>query len=370
MSHLFTPFRLKKLETRNRLWMPPMCQFTASSEGPSAGWPNDWHEVHYGARASGGVGAVIVEATAVSPEGRITPFDLMLDRDEKIPAFARLATLIKEGGAAAGIQISHAGRKASTSPSGTPLAPEDSSLGGIGWHTIAPSPIPFTSRHEVPREMTPADIRKTQADFVCAIRRALAAGFDFVELHGAHGYLLSQFISPLTNQRTDEYGGDLQGRFRFWRELVMAIRGELGENFPLLMRISATNWVPSGAFGLQRDVTLEDWGRIVQDLAAFGVDFIDVSTGGLIDGVEIPQAPGYQVKYATEIQDRGPLPVSAVGMITEPAQAEQILVNGQASVVQVGRPLLTDPSLPLAWAARLGDEAPIPKPYISGTPRS
>ncbi|MCI6583602.1 MAG: NADH:flavin oxidoreductase/NADH oxidase [Mobiluncus sp.] len=369
MSRLFEPYELHGVKFRNRLWMPPMCQFTASSEGPSAGWPNDWHEVHYGARAAGGVGAVIVEATAVSPEGRITPFDLMLDRDEKIPGFARLANLIKEGGAVAGIQISHAGRKASASPSGIPLAPENSTLGGIGWQTVAPSPLPFTPRHEPPRELTLAEIKKIQTQFIEATRRALDAGFEFVELHGAHGYLLHQFLSPLTNHRVDEYGGDLEGRFRFWKEIVVMIRGELGNKFPLLMRISATNWLPQAQFEMRRDVTLEDWGKIVTELARLGVDFIDVSTGGLVDGVTVPEAPGYQVKYASEIQNRGPLPVSAVGRITEPAQAEQILVTGGASVVEVGRPLLTDPSLPLAWATRLGDEAPVPEPYTRGTPR-
>lgn len=346
-----------------------MCQFTASSEGPSAGWPNDWHEVHYGARAAGGVGAVIVEATAINPQGRISPFDLMLDRDAKIPGFARLAHLIKEGGAAAGIQISHAGRKASASPSGTPLPPSDSEIGGIGWRLVAPSPVPFSPRHETPTELSLTEIKTIQDEFVSAARRALEAGFDFIELHGAHGYLLHQFLSPLTNHRTDEYGTNLEGRFRFWKETILAIRAQLGNDFPLLVRISATNWLPESNLEMRRDVSLEEWGRIVQELARLGVDFIDVSTGGLIDGVVVPEAPGYQVKYATEIQNRGPLPVSAVGMITEPAQAEQILVTGSASVVEVGRPLLTDPSLPLAWARRLGDEAPLPKPYSRGTPR-
>lgn len=347
-----------------------MCQFTASCEGPSAGWPNDWHEVHYGARAAGGVGAVIVEATAVTEQGRISPFDLTLDRDEKIPGFARLARLIKEGGAAAGIQISHAGRKASTSPSGTPLVPEDSEVGGIGWHPVAPSAIAYSERHEIPRELTVAEVKTLVQQFVRASGRALEAGFDFVELHGAHGYLMHQFLSPVTNTRTDEYGQDAAGRFRFWKEIVSGIRSEYGSDFPLLVRISATNWIPESNFEMLRDVTMEEWGKICTTLGELGVDLIDVSTGGLVSGVEIPQAPGYQVKYAAEIQQRCSLPVSAVGLITEPAQAEQILVTGEASVIEVGRPLLTDPSLPLAWANRLGDEAPVPPPYSRGTPRT
>ncbi|NMW65335.1 NADH:flavin oxidoreductase/NADH oxidase [Mobiluncus mulieris] len=370
MSRLFEPFELHGVTARNRMWMPPMCQFTASSEGSSAGWPNDWHEIHYGARAAGGVGAVIVEATAVCPEGRISPFCLMLDRDEKIPGFARLATLIKEGGALAGIQISHAGRKASSSPSGTPLVPADDEMGGIGWHPVAPSPIPFSPRHEVPRELDLPGIKTIQNQFVQAARRALEAGFDFVELHGAHGYLMHEFLSPITNHRIDEYGGDLEGRFRFWKEIIVMIRAELGSSFPLLVRISATSWLPESNLELRRDVTLDDWGKLAHELSRLGVDFIDVSTGGLVPGAQIPVAPGYQVPYAQEIQNRGPLPVSAVGLITEPAQAEQILVTGAASVVEVGRPLLTDPSLPLAWAARLGDEPPVPEPYTRGTPRT
>lgn len=369
MSKLFEPFELHGIKTRNRLWMPPMCQFTASSEGFSAGWPNDWHEIHYGARATGGVGAIIVEATAVSPEGRISPFDLVLDRDEKIPGFQRLAKLIKEGGAAAGIQIAHAGRKASSSPSGTPLAPADSNLGGIGWYPVAPSPIPFSPRHTVPRELDLQGIKNIQNQFVQATRRALEAGFDFIELHGAHGYLMHEFLSPLTNHRTDEYGGDLEGRFRFWKEIIVMIRAELGNTFPLLVRVSATNWLPESNLELRRDVTLDDWGKIAVELSRLGVDFIDVSTGGLVSGVKVPVAPGYQVPFANEIQNRGPLPVSAVGMITEPAQAEQILVTGAASIIEVGRPLLTDPSLPLAWASRLGDKPPVPEPYTRGTPR-
>lgn len=368
MSLLFSPWKLKELEIRNRMWMPPMCQYSAASEGTSAGWPNDWHEIHYGARAAGGVGAVIVEATAVNQQGRISPFDLSLDRDEKIPGFARLARLIKEGGAAAGIQLSHAGRKASCSPSGTPLWPSDVQLPGIGWETVAPSALPFSSRHPAPRALTIPEIRQIKQDFVDAARRAVAAGFDFIQIHGAHGYLLAQFLSPLTNRRTDEYGGDLEGRFRLWNEVLTQIRAEIGEDIPLLMRISATNWVPD-TNPLLRDTTAAEWAKIIVELQRLGVDMINVSTGALVPDVNIPVAPGYQVRYAEEILRQNVLPVSAVGLITEPAQAEQILVNNQANVIEVGRPLLTDPSLPLAWAARLGDEAPVPEPYRRGTPR-
>lgn len=345
-----------------------MCQYSAASDGELAGCPNNWHHIHYGARAAGGVGMVIVEATAVNAAGRISPFDLCLDDDRKIPAFAELAKLINEGGAVAAIQLGHAGRKASCSPGGKSLIPEDSDIGGIGWHVVAPSAIPFSENHEIPIGLSLPEISNIADDFVEAARRAYAAGFVAVQIHAAHGYLLHQFLSPFTNQRTDEYGGSLENRARLLLDIARRIRGEAGDKCAVIVRISATDWIPAEdpreSLGVDEMVTVCKW------LKDAGVDMIDVSTGGLVSDVDVPVGPGYQVPFSREMREQVDLPVTAVGMIAEPLQAEQILLNNSADVIEVGRALLTDPSLPIAWANKLGEPAPLPEQYSRGSLRN
>lgn len=369
MSKLFTPLQVGAVEVRNRLWMSPMCQFSALGDGPGAGLPNDWHFVHYAARSQGGVGAVLVEATAVSERGRITPFDLLLDSDEKIPAFARLAYLIAEGGATPGIQLAHAGRKASCSPGGHPLAPAEGPLGGIGWVPVAPSPLPFTPAHTQPLAPAEAEIAGLVDLFVQAARRAVLAGFRLVEIHAAHGYLLHQFLSPLTNQRSDAFGGDFAARAQVLRLIVRAVRAVIGPQIGLLVRLSATDWVHENPGDQRSSTTLEEMGTLAQWLGEDGADLLDISTGGLLPDAQIVEEPHYQVPFSQEINRLSGMPVSAVGLITEAEAAEKLVTQAGIEVVFLGRPLLTDPSLAYAWAGRLGDQAPIPPQYSSGTPR-
>lgn len=341
MPHLFEPLTLRGVTIRNRIGISPMCQYSAED-----GVPNDWHMVHLGARASGGAGIVIVEATGVEPRGRISPNDLGLWNDEQAAAFAPIVRFIKGQGATAGIQIGHAGRKASTAriwDGGAPLTPENG-----GWQPIAPSPIPFSDRHATPTEMTEADIAEVQQAFVDAASRADAAGFDVVEIHGAHGYLVNSFLSPLTNTRTDRYGGSFENRVRFLLETTRGVRNVWPDGKPLFVRLSATDWLADGW-------TLDDSVELAKLLKAEGVDLVDCSSGGAIATADVPAGPGYQVPLASGVRHGAGIATAAVGMISDPAQADQIIRNGEADLVLIGRASLRNPSWPLHAAIALGD---------------
>ncbi|MFD5137054.1 NADH:flavin oxidoreductase/NADH oxidase [Streptomyces sp. NPDC058378] len=356
MSALFEPYALRSLTVPNRVWMAPMCQYSAAPDGPLAGAPTDWHFQHYAARAAGGAGLVIVEATGVSPEGRISPQDLGIWNDTQVEAFRRITTFLKSQNTVPAIQIAHAGRKASTGQpwkGGAPVGPE-----AHGWQPVAPSAIAFDEHHPVPTELTVDDIQHVVRQFADAARRSLDAGFQIVEIHGAHGYLIGEFLSPHSNRRTDEYGGSYENRTRFALEVVDAVRAVWPDELPLFFRISATDWLEDG-----EGWTADDTVRFAIDLEAHGVDLLDTSTGGNAAGVRIPVGPGYQVPFAARVKTGTTLPVAAVGMITEPQQAEKILENGEADAILLGRELLRNPSWARHAARELGAEPHVPDQY-------
>ncbi|HEV2527423.1 MAG TPA: NADH:flavin oxidoreductase/NADH oxidase [Thermomicrobiales bacterium] len=348
--HLFRPIQLRELTVRNRVWMAPMCMYSAASKGPDTGTPNDWHMVHLGARAVGGVGMVITEATAVSPEGRISPQDLGIWNDRQRDAFRPITRFIRDQGAVAAIQLAHAGRKASTYTSwiGKGGVPEEDG----GWEPIAPSADAFPGLKQ-PREMAVADIKRVVSDFADAARRALDAGFQSVEIHGAHGYLLHEFLSPISNDRTDQYGGSFENRIRLAIEVTDAVRAVWPAELPVLFRVSATDWVQEDGDD-RPSWTIDQSVRLAAELARHGVDLIDVSTGGNIANASIPVGPGYQVPFAARIREEAGVPTGAVGLITEPAQAEEILSSGSSDVVLLARELLRDPSFVRRAARELG----------------
>ncbi|WP_117237882.1 NADH:flavin oxidoreductase/NADH oxidase [Thermus sediminis] len=348
MALLFTPLDLRSLRLKNRLAMSPMCQYSATGEGQVT----DWHLLHYPTRALGGVGLVIVEATAVLPEGRISPFDLGLWSEEHLPGLSELARRIREAGAVPGIQLAHAGRKAGTArpwEGGKPL----------GWRVVGPSPIPFAEGYPVPEALTEEGMARILEAFVAAAKRALRAGFQVVELHMAHGYLLSSFLSPLSNQRDDLYGGSRENRMRFPLLVAEAVREAIPEELPLWVRVSATDWAEGGW-------ALEDTLAFAEALKALGVDLLDLSSGGVVPGVRVPVAPGFQVPFADAVRKRVGLATGAVGLLTTPEQAETILQAGSADLILLGRVLLRDPYFPLRAAQVLGAEAPIPPQYLRG----
>ncbi|MFD3512916.1 NADH:flavin oxidoreductase/NADH oxidase [Streptomyces sp. NPDC058657] len=356
MSNLFRPFTLRQLTIPNRVWMAPMCQYSALPDGPGAGVPQDWHFAHYAARATGGTGLILVEATAISPEGRISPYDLGIWNDSQVAAFRRITDFLKAQGTVPGIQIAHAGRKASTDRTwkgGGPVGPE-----AYGWQPVAPSAVPFSEGHPVPDELSGAQIARVVEQFADAARRALDAGFEVAEIHGAHGYLIGQFLSPHSNRRTDSYGGSYENRTRFALEVVDAVRAVWPEDKPLFFRISATDWLEGEA-----GWTAEETVRFAAQLHEHGVDLLDVSTGGNASGVRIPIGPGYQVPFAAQVKSGTALPVAAVGLITDAAQAEKILANGEADAVLLGRELLRNPSFARHAARELGAEIHVPDPY-------
>ncbi|MET9420481.1 NADH:flavin oxidoreductase/NADH oxidase [Streptomyces sp. NPDC006540] len=355
MSALFEPFTLRSLTIPNRAWMAPMCQYSAEIFGPNAGVAGDWHFAHYAARAAGGTGLILVEATAVSPEGRISPADLGIWNDTQVAAFRRITAFLESQGTVPGIQIAHAGRKASTDRpwnGGSPVGPEQH-----GWQPLAPSAIPFAEGHPVPEELTGAQIAEIVEQFADAARRALAAGFKVAEIHGAHGYLIGEFLSPHSNHRTDEYGGSFDNRVRFALEVVDAVRAVWPEELPLFFRISATDWLEEGGW------TPDDTVRFASLLKEHGVDLLDVSSGGNAAGVRIPTGPGYQVPFAARVKAETDLPVAAVGLITDAEQAEKILANGEADAVLLGRELLRNPSWARHAARELGGEVHVPRQY-------
>jgi 2,4-dienoyl-CoA reductase-like NADH-dependent reductase (Old Yellow Enzyme family) len=346
---LFETYNQRSLIFRNRIVVSPMCQYSATD-----GIPNHWHLVHLGSRAVGGAAAVIAEATAVSAEGRISAHDTGIWNDTQVQAWQPIAAFIAEQGAIPGVQLAHAGRKASVSrpwEGGSALSAEQGA-----WQTVAPSAIPFDKHWHVPQALDAAGIRKVVADFRAAAVRAREAGFKLIELHGAHGYLLHQFMSPLSNHRDDEYGGSFENRTRLVREVITAVRDVWPAELPLWLRISATDWAEGGW-------NIDDSVRLAGELSALGVDLVDVSSGGLVPHVRIPVGPGYQVPFAARIRHEARIATGAVGLITEPAQADGIIAGGGADVVLIARASLRDPYFPRRAAQELGATIVAPVQY-------
>lgn len=353
-SHLFAPLSLRSLTLPHRIVVSPMCEYSSTD-----GFANEWHLVHLGSRAIGGAALVMTEAAAVSPEGRITPSDLGIYKDEHIDELRRITGFLHQHGAYAGIQLAHAGRKASMALPWEPVRWIPPAEGG--WQPVAPSAIAFDPSYAVPDALDRAGLDKIIADFRAAAARAIRAGFDLVEVHAAHGYLLHEFLSPLSNHRTDEYGGSFENRVRFPLEVVRAVRAAWPAHLPVFVRISATDWAPESlgpAWDLAQSV---EFARL---LKAEGVDLIDVSTGGNHPAQQIPVGPGYQVRHAETIRREAGIPTAAVGMITEPAQADQIVRSGQADLVLLARELLRHPYWPLHAAQELRQTAGWPVQYI------
>ncbi|HEX3744370.1 MAG TPA: NADH:flavin oxidoreductase/NADH oxidase [Bryobacteraceae bacterium] len=350
MSALFTPLTIREVTFRNRIAVSPMCQYSSED-----GFANDWHLVHLGSRAVGGAALVIMEATAVTAEGRISPQDHGIWKDDHIPFLSRIAAFIRQYGAAAGIQLAHAGRKASTYRPGAGSGEVPKEAGG--WQPMAPSAIRFEPKYPMPAEMTHGDIAGVGAAFVSAAQRALAAGFQVVELHFAHGYLVHEFLSPLSNRRTDQYGGSFENRIRFALETAQAVRAVWPERLPLFVRISASDWV-EGGWDIDQSV------EFARRLRGLGVDLIDCSSGGLDPRQKIQLGPGYQVPFAERIRREAEIPTGAVGLITSPQQADEIVRSGQADLVLLAREFLRDPYFPLHAAKELGDAVPAPNQYL------
>jgi 2,4-dienoyl-CoA reductase-like NADH-dependent reductase (Old Yellow Enzyme family) len=354
MAHLFETLKLRDVVLANRIGIPPMCQYSAHD-----GVANDWHFVHYGSRAVGGAALMIVEATAVDAVGRISPGDLGLWHDGQIEALARIARFAGEQGCTAALQLAHAGRKASVGrgwEAQRTLAADEG-----GWPTLAPSALSFGDGYAVPHEIDEAGIRALVAQFAQAAARALAAGFKVVEIHAAHGYLLHQFLSPLANRRTDSWGGSFENRTRLTREVVAAVRRAWPERLPLLVRLSATDWLDGG---WTADETVE----LCRQLKGLGVDLIDVSSAGLSPKAAIPAGPGFQVEFAARVRREADVPSAAVGLITSPQQADDVIRSGQADVVLLGREILRDPYWPLHAAQALGHAASWPAQYLRAAP--
>jgi 2,4-dienoyl-CoA reductase-like NADH-dependent reductase (Old Yellow Enzyme family) len=349
MTHLFQKLTVKSVTLRNRIGVSPMCQYSSAD-----GAATDWHLVHLGSRAAGGAGLVIAEATAVSAEGRITPGDAGIWADKHIEPIARINRFVKQHGAVPGIQIAHAGRKASAArpwEGGKHLADDAG-----GWTPLAPSALAFGGNlPKVPRALTEADIARVQSEFAAAARRALSAGCEWLELHSAHGYLSHEFLSPLTNRRDDRYGGSFENRVRFLLETARAVRAAWPERLPLAVRLSCTDWV-AGGWDIDQSVEL------ARRLKGEGVDLVDCSSGGTVPDASVPVGPGYQVPFAERIRREAGIATAAVGNITAPEQADEILRNGQADIVLLGRELLRDPYWPLRAARAPGHSAALAPP--------
>lgn len=346
---LFDPLVIRSLHFRNRIVISPMCQYSSTD-----GFANDWHLVHLGSRATGGAALIIQEATAVSPRGRISPDDMGLWKDEHIEMLKKITTFIKNQGAIPGIQLAHAGRKSSTLSSwkgGKVLGVSDG-----GWISHAPSAIPFRDTDPVPEAMSKSDILQLRKDFVSAARRAQAAGFELIEIHGAHGYLINSFLSPLSNQRTDEYGGSFENRIRLLKEIVSDIRSVWLEKLPLFVRISSTDYA-AGGWELSDSIALA---AVLKNL---GVDLLDCSSGGLVPNVKIPLGPGYQVAFAEAIRKETGMMTGAVGLITQAKQANEIIKTGKADLIFIARESLRNPNFPLSAARELGVDINWPVQY-------
>ncbi|WP_406129142.1 NADH:flavin oxidoreductase/NADH oxidase [Streptomyces canus] len=367
MSALFTPLTLRSLEIPNRVWTSPMCMYSAASDGPETGVPTDFHLTHLASRAAGGAGLVMAEATGIRPDGRITPWDLGLWNDRQQQAFARITAAIRSHGSVPAIQLTHAGRKASVDKpwlTGGYLSQTEG-----GWQPVAPSPEPFTGR-PAPHELTLDEIQQLVRDFAESAKRALAAGFQVVELHGAHGFLIHSFLSPASNHRADTYGGSFENRLRFALEVVNAVRMVWPENLPVFFRTSATDWLTENPEDDREGWTSDDTVRLAKELRAHGVDLLDVSSGGMVADATIPVAPGYQVPFAAQARAATGIPTGAVGLILDPAQAEGIVATGQADAVLLGRELLRNPYWPQHAALELGAEPRWPEQYGYAVRRS
>ncbi|MDH6180501.1 2,4-dienoyl-CoA reductase-like NADH-dependent reductase (Old Yellow Enzyme family) [Microbacteriaceae bacterium SG_E_30_P1] len=351
MTSLFTPLTIRDTQFRNRLWVAPLCQYSVDQQD---GVPVDWHLVHLGSFALGGAGLVMTEATAVNPEGRISPQDTGIWNDEQAQAWERIVRFIRSQGAVAGIQLAHAGRKGSTwlewdERHGTVPASEG------GWEPVAPSAVPFPG-YATPRSLDTDEIDDIVTDFVAAARRSLDAGFQLLEIHAAHGYLLHEFLSPLSNLREDEYGGPLENRARLLLRIVRAVRAEVGEGVPIFVRFSATDWADDG-WEVEQTGTVAGWAKDA------GADLFDISSGGLLSGVHIPTGPGYQVPFAERVKDAADADVSAVGLITTPQQANEIVSSGRADAVMMGRQLMREPHFAWRAAHELGATVEYPPQY-------
>jgi 2,4-dienoyl-CoA reductase-like NADH-dependent reductase (Old Yellow Enzyme family) len=354
MPHLFDPITFRDLTLSNRIVVSPMCQYSSTD-----GFVNDWHFVHLATRAIGGAGLVFTEATAVTAEGRISPDDLGIWADVHVGAFGRIVRFVKGEGSAIGMQLAHAGRKASTFAPFVGKGAVAEADGG--WQPIAPTDVPFDSNYPVPRAMTLVDIAETIDAFRRAAERALAAGFDVIEIHGAHGYLIHEFLSPLSNTRIDEYGGSFDNRIRFCLEVVEAVRAVWPEQSPLFVRLSATDWVEGG---WDVDQTIE----LARRISVMGVDLIDCSSGGMVPHATIPATPGYQVPFAERVKREAAIPTGAVGLITTAEQANEIITNEQADLVVLAREMLRDPYFPLRAARELGHQMAWPAQYLRAAP--
>jgi len=354
MSKLFSPLKIREITFRNRVFVSPMCQYSSND-----GLPTDWHLVHLGSRAVGGAGLVMVEATAVSAVGRISPFDSGIWSEAHAIAFAPITRFIKQQGAVAGVQLAHAGRKASTDAPWKGGGAVPAAAGG--WQPIAPSPIAFSPKSLIPRQMSLEDIDAVAGQFVDAARRAQSAGFEMIELHMAHGYLMHEFLSPLSNQRTDEFGGSLTNRMRLPLRVAREVRAAWPAHLPMFVRISATDWV-DGGWDLTQSIAL------ARELKKIGVDLIDCSSGGMVPGARVPSEPGYQVPFAQAIRRDADIATGAVGLITDAKQAEQILAENKADAVLLARQLLRDPYWPLHAAQELDADISWPRQYDRAKP--
>ncbi len=356
MPGLFDPLTIRSVTLRNRITVSPMCQYSATG-----GQANNWHLVHYGSRAVGGASLVMVEATAVTPQGRISPYDLGLWHDTQVEPLARIVRVMEEHGAVPGIQLAHAGRKASTRRpwEGGNTAPADEG----GWEDIAaPTAMPFADGHLMPLSLDQAGITEIVKAFADAARRARAAGMRVIELHAAHGYLIHQFLSPLSNQRTDQYGGSFENRVRFVREIVQAVRAKWPEKLPLFVRISATDWT-DGGWDIAQTVEL------ARLLKADGVDLMDCSSGGNVAKAKLPLGPGYQVPFAEQVRREAGIATGAVGLITDAVQADEIIRGGRADLVLLAREMLRDPYWPLRAARELEQPGHWPAQYLRAAPK-
>jgi 2,4-dienoyl-CoA reductase-like NADH-dependent reductase (Old Yellow Enzyme family) len=351
MSHLFDPLTIRGITLRNRIGVSPMCMYSYTD-----GISNDWQVVHLGARAVGGAALVMAEATAVEARGRITPDDAGIWSDAHIEPLVRVIRFIKEHGAVPGIQIAHAGRKASTTrpwDGGKPIPADDPR----GWQVVGASPIPYKDGYQTPHELTMAEIKEIQAAFRAAAGRALAAGFEWLEIHSAHGYLSHSFYSPLSNHRQDEYGGSFENRIRFLVETTRAVRQVWPERLPLAVRISGSDWTDGGwAIG--------DSVELARCLKPEGVDLIDCSSGGNVANAQVPATPGYQIPISEAVRKGAQVMTAAVGLISSPTHAEEIVSNGRADLVLLGRELLRDPYWPIHAAQALKQPAPVPSQYL------
>jgi 2,4-dienoyl-CoA reductase-like NADH-dependent reductase (Old Yellow Enzyme family) len=356
MPHLFDSFTIRDLEFSNRVFVSPMCEYSSVD-----GYANDWHLVHLGSRAVGGAGLVLTEATAVLPEARISPHDLGIWKDEHVDSLKRIVSFIHEQGSVAGMQLAHAGRKASTRRpwEGDGVVPETEG----GWQNVmAPSAIQFADNYPNPQALTVDGIQQVVRAFADAARRACDAGFRVIEIHAAHGYLIHEFLSPLSNHRDDTYGGSFENRTRLIREIVTAVRSSWPKGAPLFVRISATDWV-EGGWDLEQSIEL------ARSLKQLGVDLIDCSSGGTVPHANIPAGPGYQTPFAQRIRYEAEILTGAVGMITSPVQAEQIIGTGQADTIVIAREFLRDPYWPLRAAKELGQSISWPVQYLRAAPR-